>query len=279
MPFFIVLTMTLTSCVSRRIAEKDILYPVKIANLSDKLTLEDVTVVTDDSIHLDSWFVKNPNATGTILYCGGNGFSLHHRLTFDIINVLTGSRKNLLMFDYRGYGRSEGVTTLKGIQKDGEAALRYLCSRPDVNSRRIVLYGHSLGTFVALRLGISAPVSAVILQSPMTNAPEMKDALVRANVPWYARWLVRGDLDPNVLKLDNLEFISQSTVPLLILTGENDILTPVEMGRKLYEAGTSKQKRFEVVPRADHDDLFFTNDQRKQYYVKTVTEFLDSVLR
>ena len=274
----VVFALSFSSCISRKIVEQDIFFPVKLTNLSGPLQLEEANFMTADGLQINAWFVKHPKARGTIIYCGGNGFNLHHHLTNQIINTLTRFNMNILLFDYRGYGKSEGAPTLVGILKDGDAAWQYLKSRSDVDSSRIVLYGHSLGTFVALHLGITSPVLAVVLQSPMTNAPEMKDALIRANVPWYARWFVRVDLDSTVLKLDNLTPISRLSVPLLIMSGEKDALTPIEMGNKLYKSAESQRKRFEVIPRADHDDFFFTHDIRKEQFHKIINEFFDSVL-
>jgi fermentation-respiration switch protein FrsA (DUF1100 family) len=185
---------------------------------------------------------------------------------------------NVLLIDYRGYGRSEGVPTIHGIYEDGKSAYRYLCSRSDIDTARIVVYGHSLGSFVAIQVALSFPAAGVILEGSISNAVDMKDALLRLGAPWYLRWLVKADADSAVYTLDNLKAVHHLTQPLLIVTGENDQLAPPGMGKKIYDSSASTLKRFEIIPNGEHDDLYFTPDVRKEKYVTVVSKFLDDVL-
>jgi pimeloyl-ACP methyl ester carboxylesterase len=274
--FFLMLCFSLSSCISYRIAEKEIFHPRKVSKLNDSLSLEEVYFTTSDSIKLNAWFVKQPHPRGTVLYFGGNGFLLFSNFTLDVINMLSYFDMNILLIDYRGYGRSEGTPTLNGIYEDGRAAYRYLCSRPDIDSSRIIIYGHSIGTLVAAKTGCSQSAAGVILEGAISNAIEMKDA-VKSNSPWYVRWFVKLDADSSVLTIDNIQQVQHLTKPLLVVVGENDHLTPPEMGQKVYNAAASTNKQFEIIPKGEHSDLYFTDYVRRDIYIKVVSIFLNGI--
>jgi uncharacterized protein len=270
----------LSSCISYNLTEQNVFYPQKVSKLSDSLSLEDVYFMTADSIKLNGWFIKRHNPKGTILYFGGNnGSLLWNRYTFDAINdAFSSLDMNLFIIDYRGYGRSDGSPTLQGIYEDGRAAYKYLCARPDVDSSRIIVYGHSLGSLVAVKTGCSQPAAGIILEGAISNAVEMKDLILKLSVPWYMRWLVNLNVDSTVLlSIDNIKQVQHLEKPLLVVVGGNDIITPPEMGRRVYTAAASSNKRFEIIPMGDHDDLYFSNDGRRDLYIKVVSSFIDTI--
>jgi fermentation-respiration switch protein FrsA (DUF1100 family) len=273
------MSLFLSSCISYNLTEKDVFHPQKVSKLSDSLSLEDVYFMTSDSIKLNGWFIKHYNPKGTILYFGGNyGSLLWNRFTFDAIDkALSSFDMNLFIIDYRGYGRSDGTPTLQGIYEDGRAAFKYLCSRPDVDSSRIIVYGHSLGSLVAVKTGCSQPVAGIILEGAISNSIEMKDILLKLSAPWYMRWLVNLNTDSTVSTIDNIKQVQHLEKPLLIVVGENDIITPPEMGKEVYTAAASTNKWFEIIPKGDHDDLYFSNDGRRDSYKKVVSKFIDGI--
>jgi dipeptidyl aminopeptidase/acylaminoacyl peptidase len=273
----LILCLTLPSCISYRIAEKEIFYPRKTTKLNDGVGLEEVSIMTSDSIKLSAWFIKQPHPRGTILYFGGNGFLLFSNYALNVINTLSQFDMNLLLIDYRGYGGSEGTPTLNGMYEDGRSAYKYLCSRPDVDTSRIIIYGHSIGTLVAAKTGCSQSPAGVILEGVLSNALDMKDA-VQSKLPWYLRWFLRLDADSSVLAIDNIQQVQHLAKPLLIVVGENDDLTPPGMGQKVYNAAASSQKRIEVIPKGEHSDLYFTDDGRREMYLKVVSKFLNDIL-
>ncbi len=275
----LILTFILPSCISYHIAEKDLFNINKVSKLNDDIKLEEVYFETSDSLQLYGWFVKHNNPRGTFLYFGGDGFYLWNRLTPDVINMLTSFNMNLLLIDYRGYGRSEGSPTIQGIYKDGEAAYKYLCSRNDVDSTKIILYGHSLGTFVAVHLGSIHTTAGIILEAPISNASEMSDAVLNHYAPWYIRWLVNISADSTVLNLDNIKQIQKIKQPLLVITGSEDNLAPPKMGKKVYNAAHSSIKRFKIIPNGQHKNLYFNNKGgRREFFINAVSEYLNDVL-
>ena len=275
----IVMSLLGTSCVSIHITEKDIFNPNKVSKLNNNLRIEDVYFSTADSVRLNGWFIRQDSSRGTLLYFGGNGFSLWNRSTSDVINLFADLRLNLMIIDYRGYGRSEGEPSFRGIYEDGSSAYSYLRKRNDVDSARIIVYGHSIGTFVAIRVGSACPVAGVVLEGAISNTAEMSDIALKERAPWYLRWLVKLSGDSAVSSADNLKQVQFVKQPLLVLTGEKDNIAPPEMGRAVCEAASSSRKRFVIIPNGEHKDLYFSNSGgRRDYYIKTLSEYLDNVL-
>ncbi len=279
--FYIVIFIPfiLSSCISFHISEKDLFNNRKISELNNDISLEENKIITSDNVKLHTWFVKHNNARGTFIYFGGDGFSLWNRLTPDVINILTQFKMNLMLIDYRGYGKSEGVPTIQGIYNDSFAAYKYVCSRKDIDSTKIIVYGHSLGTFVATQLSNAFPVAGVILEAGISNTSEMKDVALEQNAPWYLRWLVSIDADSTVINLNNLKQVKMLNSPILLVTGEKDNISPPEMGKKIWEVASSSNKRFEIIKNGEHKNLYFNNKGgRRDNYIKVVSEFIDDVL-
>jgi uncharacterized protein len=276
---FLFPVLTLLSCISYHITEKDLFYPRKVAKLDQSLQLEEVYFTTTDSVQINGWFIKQPHPQGTILFLGGDGFYLWEGYIFDVINTLSSFKMNILFIDYRGYDRSGGIPTIHGIFEDSESAYRYLCSRSDVDSTQIIVYGHSFGSFVAVHVGSSFPVAGVVLEGAISNTSDMKDIYLKTNAPWYVRWLVNVDADSVVLSLNNLTQIHHLSMPVLVITGSNDQIAPPEMGKKVYDSASSTVKQFEIIPNGQHNDLYLTADGRREKYLAVVSKFLDEVLK
>jgi fermentation-respiration switch protein FrsA (DUF1100 family) len=279
LPLILISSFLFSSCISYHIAEKDLFSVSKVSKLSKDVQLEEINFTTSDSVNLYGWFSKTNNARGTFLYFGGNGFYVWNRLTPDIINVLTGLKMNLMLIDYRGFGKSGGTPSISGIYEDGYATYRYLCSRTDIDSTRIIVYGHSLGTFVATQVAKAYPVAGVILEGAISNAPDMRDAALQKNAPWYIRWLVNIDADSAVMRLDNTKQVKDMNCPLLVITGEKDDVAPPWQGKKIFETAPGPVKKFEIIPKGEHKDLYISNnDGRRDYYIRVLSKYLDDIL-
>jgi hypothetical protein len=274
----IILSIFLSSCISYYITEKDLFKINRVSKLNENVRLEEVYLNTNDSINIYGWFIKHKEAKGTFLYFGGDGFYLWNRLTPDVINVLTNNKMNLMLIDYRGYGRSEGVPSIEGIYEDARATYQYLCSRKDIDSSKIIIYGHSLGTFVATHLAKKYPAAGVVLEGVISNTTEMRDVALKHNAPWYLRWLVAIDADSVVMNLDNLKEMKYIKQPLLVVTGERDNISPPAMAEEIYAESVSSIKRIEIIPNGEHKDLYFSNgDGRRDYYSEVLKNYLNAV--
>lgn len=148
----------------------------------------------------------------------------------------------VFIFDYRGYGRSEGTPTVAGILQDARAARTFLAERANCREARIVLLGRSLGGAVAVRLAADSGARGLILESTFSS---LKDAATH-HYPRLA-WLVPGG------KLDSVAQIARYKGPLLQSHGDADQVVPYALGWKLFQAA-NEPKRFIRNPKGDHND-------------------------
>jgi fermentation-respiration switch protein FrsA (DUF1100 family) len=176
-----------------------------------------------------------------VLYCHGNAGNLSHRAS-----AITSWQKELgqsvLIFDYPGFGRSEGKPDEAGCYAAANAAYDWLTQVQKVPPERILLYGGSLGGGVAVDLASRQPHRALVLVKTFTSIPDVAQSVY----PWLpARWLVRS-------RFDNLEKIRQCTQPVFIAHGTADRLVPFAQGERLF-AAANEPKRFLAMPGIDHN--------------------------
>ena len=149
----------------------------------------------------------------------------------------------MLLVDYRGYGGNPGTPTENGLAADSRAAQAYLAGRPDVDASRIVYFGESLGTAVAIDLAVEHPPAALVLRSPFIS---MRD-LGQHHYPFLPVRLLLRD------RFAAIDHIRQIRVPLLVIAGGRDQIVPIEHSRRLYDAAVAP-KTLLVLPDADHND-------------------------
>jgi uncharacterized protein len=229
-------------------------HPVTPAAIG--LPFEDVAVRTDDGVRVHGWFVPAGYRRGsgraplTLLFFHGNAENVGDCLPLGPMARRAGY--NILLLDYRGYGLSEGRPSEKGIYRDGEAALRYLRSRPDVDPDRIVLWGRSIGAAVAVHLAAEEPVVGVVLESSFTSARE----LLREGGYWF---LFALSLAASY-RFDQAAKIGRVSAPILVIHGTDDEIVPIELGRRLYELAPGK-KEFLAIEGGGHNDLLVLHAQ------------------
>lgn len=242
----------LTSCTTIELSESDAfdvkrtIYPQDFANSPYQLTRH---TLQSGAYPLESWWITQPNARGTVLYFGGNGFVM--AMGHNIIHSILQQQMNLLVFNYRGYGRNKGEPSVAGLKTDGNAAYQFLTDSLGVPPGKIIVHGHSLGSFVATHIATNHPVAGLVLQSPLTNAQDMTEALV----PSLLRPLIRFDIAPELQAEDNLAAITKVHTPLLVTCGTDDKITPQVMAEKLYETATTKNKQLKLIEGGGHNNL------------------------
>ena len=173
------------------------------------LEFEDVRFTAADGVALHGWFVPGSNGA-TLVLLHGNAGNISGRLSC-LAELHRRLGMNVLIFDYRGYGLSEGRPSEKGTYLDAEAALDYLGSRGDVDPERIVLFGHSLGTAIAVETAVRREVYAVLLEAPFTSIR----AMAGHNYPF-----VPGIGRILRTKYDSLSKIEDLGAPLLVIHGD-----------------------------------------------------------
>lgn len=212
------------------------------------LAPRDMLFQSADGLLLHGWFFrgKGNEHRGTILVCHGNVENISTHAKFDLWLVRAGY--DVFLFDYRGYGRSEGETTVDGIHRDAEAALGTLLSMAGMEKERVIVYGKSLGGAVAIHLTATTPhrdrIKGLIAESAFADyRMKAREEIVR-HYGWAVQYplslLVNNDYSP-------LKFIAKvAPVPVLILHGTDDPLVPVEHGRLLFEAAREPKLYWEL---------------------------------
>jgi hypothetical protein len=226
------------------------------------LGIEEVTFRTRDGLRLYGWWHPGrgegaPSARPVVLWCHGNAGNITHRA--DNLALLTQRGLAVLLFDYRGYGRSEGSPSEEGLYLDAEAAYAYLVGERGVEPQRIVVFGRSLGAAPALHVAIERPVAGLIMEGAFASVPAMAKHIVPL--------LPLGRLVRT--KFDNLGRVRRLAVPLLTFHAERDELVPIEQGRAVFDAAP-EPKEFHVVEGAGHNDTYEVGGEE---YLRTLAEF------
>jgi fermentation-respiration switch protein FrsA (DUF1100 family) len=235
------------------------------------LDVEPVSFRTDDGVKLSAWFVKTraPQPLGTVIHFHGNAQNLTSHILHSM--WLTSEGYQVLIFDYRGYGKSQGSVTREGTIRDGHAALDYCLGRPDVDPKRIFAYGQSLGGAVATVVASERPeVAAVILESTFGDyreiaAEHLRQLVgIRALADWLSTMLVSDGYDP-------IDYVAKiAPRPLLCFTSADDAICYAHLGRALYDAA-GEPKEYVEVKGAGHLNM---QDVAGYEYQRRVLDFL-----
>jgi fermentation-respiration switch protein FrsA (DUF1100 family) len=223
----------------------------------------DVWIESADGVRLHGWFAEpaqNP-PRAVVLFTHGNGGNVTSRRH---VVELFRDRMNatILVFDYRGYGRSSGVPTEAGVLEDARAARRWLAARTGIREDDVVLVGHSLGGGVAVDLAASDGARGLVLESTFTNLPDV----AASHVPFLP---VRAVMQA---RLDSVAKITAYRGPLLQVHNDPDKIVPYHLGRKLY-AAANEPKQFITTTGGDHNS-YYTAD-----YLTALDHFLGSLPR
>lgn len=226
--------------------------------------VEEVTFPTSDGLTLGAWFVRPDPGTprATIIVFNGNAGNRSYRAP--LAAALRRAGYAVLLFDYRGYGGNPGSPTEAGLIEDGRAARAYLAQRGDVDSSRLVYFGESLGTGVAVALAVEHPPAAMVLRSPYVSML----SLARKHYPFIPAGLVLKD------RYRSDERIARVRAPILFVAGDRDAIVPLEQTRRLFELA-NEPKTLEVIPGADHNDSALLDGDR---LMAATVEFLRSAV-
>lgn len=190
--------------------------------------VEEIELRTDDGTRIHAWWWPRPGSDEVLLYCHGNGGNLSRR--GKVMGAFRDSlNANVLIFDYPGYGKSDGSPTEAGCYAAADAAYDWLTSKMKFAGERIIICGQSLGGGVAVELARRRPHRALVLLRTFTSAP----AVAATVVPWAPVTLLMYN------RFDNLVKIGQCERPVFIAQARDDRLVPFEHGRRLYAAARS----------------------------------------
>jgi len=212
------------------------------------MKFEDIYFTTSDGVRLNAWLIDAGDNAPMVLWFHGNAGNIADRV--DNAKLLHGRGLSLFMVDYRGYGKSEGSPSEKGINKDGQAAYDYLLSR-GVAPENLIVFGRSLGSTVAIHLVCRNKCAGVILESAFTNMADM----AKAHFP-----IIPGT-GGFKFKFPSIDRIASVDEPILFIHGDVDEIVPYEHGRRLFEAATA-EKDFYTIAGAHHNDTYLVGGKK-----------------
>ncbi|MBA3480978.1 MAG: alpha/beta fold hydrolase [Pirellulales bacterium] len=244
--------------------ERWLVYPAPRHTAQDwvaaDLPHEDVYFSADDGTKLHGWYVPHAKPRGVMLFAHGNGEHVARlapllKLLHDLADV------SVFAWDYRGYGRSEGKPHEDNVLADARTAQLWLAERGGVRPEDVIVYGRSLGGAVAVGLASQYPVRGMVLERTFADLVE--------TAAHHFRWLPVRLMMKN--RFPSIERITTYRGPLFQSHGTEDEVVPFAMGKKLFDAATTENKKFFVVEGGNH------NGPQPEEYYKALGEFLDSL--
>ncbi len=225
------------------------------------LHYEDVEFTADDGVGLHGWFIPAAEARASLLFFHGNAGNISHRL--ESIAIFNALGLDVFIFDYRGYGQSQGKISETGTYRDAEAAWRYLTETRGVAPGDIIVFGRSLGSSIAAWLASRQKPAGLIVESGFSSVASMAQRLY----PFLpVRWLSR-------FRYDTSSYVSALTCPLLVVHSKTDEIIPFAEGMAVYDAAPADKRFLEI--RGGHNDGFVVSGAT---YINGLKSFIDSSL-
>lgn len=271
----IIATIYAAACVLLYLARNRIVFPIRGGAAGEPARFgirdgESVTIPTDDGERLGGWLLpaapphapRAPHAgrVPVLVWFHGNAETVA-----GIAPVLREFRPPgaaLLAVDFRGYGTSTGRATVALTERDVDAIWRWLATRADLDTARVVVYGRSIGTGPAVLLASKHGVAGLVIESAFTTL----GAMARVHYAVFPAFLAGGGFD-------NLGNIARVRCPVLLVAGDRDDIVPIAMGRALAERAAGRSE-FHVISGADHNETY---DVGAETYVQRVRAFVERV--
>jgi fermentation-respiration switch protein FrsA (DUF1100 family) len=276
--FAFALFLLLGACTTE-VTEQGLLAPVKggelsaasLAKAAPAYSPTRLEVTTPDGTRLYAVHFRQPNARATIIYFGGNGYTIG-RFGPWTAAVFAQLGVDLVLVDHRGYGQSQGVPTAATIEADGLAVFDAVAALPDARTRPILVHGQSLGSFIAGHVAANRPTAGAVLESSVTTTEDW----AKAATPGAAKPFLKVRISEELRGRGNLANVKLIAEPLLLLVGAKDGTTPPFLSEALYAASPlpRERKTLAIVPRANH-----VNVMERPEAIAAYRRFLDSIAR
>ena len=239
--------------------ENQMIYPAPkfpAGNWNPSFAHEDVHFTSADGTKIHAWLmgpaarpeVVRPGVQQEtpryILYCHGNGENVSHASNWTGQDLLKKLGCTVMVFDYRGYGKSEGSPGEVGIKLDAERAYDVFCDKLEIKPSEVILMGQSLGGAVAIHLAATKGCKALVVQRSFSSLPD-----VAADKYWWipVRWLMQNNFN-------SAAAIKDYDGPLFQSHGEADTVVPIQFGEKVFANTQHSLNRFVRLPNIGHND-------------------------
>lgn len=240
----------------RYIEKHSIYFPMKEMSITPEeigLPYEDIYFETPDNKKLNGWFVPHDNAKFTILFVHGNAGNISHRL--EKILIFHNLGHNIFIFDYRGYGKSNGSPSEAGLYKDAEAAYNYLINERKIPEDNIILYGESIGGAVIIDLANKVKVRALITEEVFTSVKDM----AKIAYPFLPYFIFSS-------RFDSIPKIKGVKCPKLMIHSIDDEIVPFRLGEKLFNAANPPKTFLKI--RGSHNTAFLDSEEQFKEGIK-----------
>ena len=212
-------------------------YPERMITDTPKsigLTYEKILLEVEKGERISGWFVTVENSRGVLLFCHGNAANIGHRL--ESVRIFAELCLDILIFDYRGYGESEGKPSESNTYEDAETAWRYLVEERHINPEKIIVFGRSLGGGIASYIASRFSPGMLILESTFTFLPDV----AAPRFPFFPVRLIMR------IKYPTSEYLNDVNCPVLVIHSRDDEEIPFSHSQKLFEIVTAPKVFLEI---------------------------------
>lgn len=244
----------------RYIERNSLYFPMRELTVTPEIVgikYEDIYFKTSDNKKLNGWFIPNDNPRFTVIFAHGNAGNIGHRV--EKIKLLCDIGVSVFIFDYRGYGRSEGRASEKGFYMDIEAAYGYIVKTRKISEDSVILYGESIGGGPVINLATKARVRGLITEEAFSSVRDM----AKFAYPVLPAFIFSS-------KFDSLSRIKEVECAKLIIHSVDDEIVPFSLGEKLYAAAKPPKKFLKI--RGSHNTAFFDSHEQ---FAKEIKAWLD----
>lgn len=215
--------------------------------------IEELKIPTSESADLYSLRFLRPDAIATVVYFGGNGYTVA-RLAPRTIQIYRDVPVNVVLIDHRGYGGSTGTPTIDNLMGDALRVYDHTLADAGLVQLPIILHGHSLGSFMAGHVAAERKLSGLVLEASVTSTEDWARHLRSKQSPWIRLLVWRVVPAGSLARKGNLDVAAGMDEPVLFVVGAEDDVTPPRFTEALFEAAPipREDKALLVVPGRNH---------------------------